>query len=586
MKSLPQLVASNFSPVAFIGIIGVCSACGPDTGNGNVCKGIVPGDLVITEVFADYVAPSGQSGADAGQEWFELYNAGTKPVDVSGLTLLHSRPDGSKENSHVVATDRNEITLIPGAYLVVGNLDPAVPLDGSPWVTYAYGNDLGELYNSGGGKLTLRCGSTEVDVANYDGIKPGKSRQFDGSTEPEYQINDNLERWCESSNNEFAAGGFGTPGERSDCTPVVAGMCSDSGIMRPTVAPVAGDLVITEYMASPSKSDDAKGEWVEVQAKSDVDLNGLVVDRAGDSSAGDVITDAACLRIAAGSYAVLGKSADVATNGMLPAISALFKFSIVSGSAASPGDIQLLAGATVIDAVRWTKSSNGKSRALDPNASTAASNDDESNFCDGSTAYGAGDFGTPGMANPMCNTVAVGMCNDAGVSRPIVKPSAGTLVITEFIPNPAGTDSDREWFEIKNTGATAFDLNGLGLDREIGDSSAPNLIISPDCKSIAAGQYALFAHRLDPMMNGGLPTVDATFGFAMPTSGDIRVLDGTTVLDKIIWTTAPTNASSALDPDKTNVTDNDTAASFCAAVSPYGDMTNKGTPKADNAQCP
>jgi hypothetical protein len=178
------------------------------------------------------------------------------------------------------------------------------------------------------------------------------------------------------------------------------------------------------------------------------------------------------------------------------------------------------------------------------------------------------------------------MCNDAGVSRRIIKPSAGALVITEFIPNPAGIDSDREWFEIKNTGATAFDLNGLGLDREIGDSSAPNLIISPDCKSVAAGQYALFAHRLDPRMNGGLPTVDATFGFAMPTSGDIRVLDGTTVLDKITWTIAPTNASSALDPDKTNVTDNDTAASYCAAVSPYGDMTNKGTPKADNAQCP
>jgi Lamin Tail Domain len=244
-----------------------------------------------------------------------------------------------------------------------------------------------------------------------------------------------------------------------------------------------------------------------------------------------------------------------------------------------------LAGTTVIDSVSWSKSASGKSRALNIDATDATTNDDESNFCDGLAPYGLGDLGTPGMANPKCNVVPVGMCNDAGTARPIVKPVAGALVITEFIPNPAGTDGDREWFEIKNTGAAAFDLNGLGLDRE-GDPALPNIVTSPDCKSVAAGAYALFAHKTESAVNGGLPAVDATFSFTMPAASDIRVLDGATVLDKITWTTAPTDASSALDPDKTNVTDNDDALSFCPALTPYGDLMSKGTPKADNPQCP
>jgi hypothetical protein len=561
---------------------GISTGCGPSS-PADTCKGILPGDLVISEVFADYAAPVGQSGADAGQEWFEIFNASGKTIDLKGLNLVHTRPDGTKEASHIIASGM----IAAGAYYVLGNVDP----DLTPaWIDYGYSADLGELYNTGGGKLALSCGGNEVDTAQYDTVKSGRAREFDGGVSPEYKANDDLARWCEASGNEFTAGNFGSPGKKSDCIPVLSGVCSDAGTMRATVAPMPGELVITEIMPSPAKVSDTLGEWIEVEAKADVDLNGISLDRVGDTSQPEVISSAQCIHLAAGSRALFAKSTDAAMNGMLPAVVATFKFSMVAGTVAAPGDIQILAGPTVIDEIKWSKSTSGKSRALDIAATSATANDDESNFCDGLATYGLGDFGSPGMANPACNTVVVGKCNDGGTMRNIVKPVAEQLVITEFMASPAGADGDEEWFEIKNAGTTAFDLNGLGLDRA-GDTAQPTVITSGDCKSVAAGSYALFAHKTDTAVNGMLPAVDATFTFSMPagsvaTPADIRVLDGTTVLDSISWVTAVNAVSTALDPDFTTTVGNDTAANFCVGATAYGTLTNKGTPKADNQQCP
>jgi hypothetical protein len=184
---------------------------------------------------------------------------------------------------------------------------------------------------------------------------------------------------------------------------------------------------------------------------------------------------------------------------------------------------------------------------------------------------------------------AAGMCDDNGTLRAIVKPAAGSIVINEFLANPAGTaagvDAAQEWFEIVNTGSTAFDLNGLGLQ---GSGTTVNTVQSASCKSVAAGGYALFAHNTDPTINGGLPTVDATFSFALGQSaGKIQVLDGTTVLDAVAWTSttaSPDGVSMQLDPTSQNDTANDAPpASYCPGLATYGTAANKGTPKAANA---
>lgn len=561
----------------------VASACGPADNEGACKDMLIAGDLVITEVFADYAATGGGTGADEGKEWFEIYNATGRPVELEGLTIVHSRPDDSKAKSHVV----EDVTIAPGQYFTLGNaaqdLRPA-------YVDYGYGAALGDLFNSDGGKLALKCGDTEIDAARYDSVKSGRSRQLTAAQPPDYTLNDDLANWCEAKATEFEPANFGTPGQQNDCAPVVIGQCNDGGTMRAAVAPEVGQLVITELMPSPNAVDDNVGEWFEARATADFDLNGVGLDRAGDSMAPNVIESPDCIRVTAGSYVVFARSADSTMNGGLPAGSVLgtFKFTMVGGTAASPGDVQIMYGTTVIDAVTWPRSSNGKALQLDPSLIDPVANDNPSNFCDATTPYGTGtppDLGTPGSANSACSLLPpAGMCDANGTLRAIAKPAAGTLVISEFLANPAGSsDATREWVEIANTGTAAFDLNGLGIARAGGTA---NVVQSAACVSVAAGGFGLFARSKDPANNGMLPAVDATFAFSLvDTNGNVEIRDGDDVLDAITWPSVMSGVSRQLAPGSFSTTANDDIANFCPGTTPYGDQTNLGTPKAANV-CP
>lgn len=556
------------------------AACGPGDGTEGGCKDrLVAGDLVITEIFADYSGPG-----DDGKEWFEVYNASDRAVELEGLTVTHARPDGESPKSHVM----EPVTVAPGQYLTLGNsIDDLLP----PYIDYGFSADLGDFFNTNGGKLDLRCGPTVIDSAVYEGVREGRSRQLTSGQPPDYTLNDEQVNWCEANDTEFEPDNFGTPGQENDCRPVVTGKCDEGGSLRDAVLPGPGELVITEVMPSPDAVGDDFGEWFEARATASFDLNGLALDRAGDSSMPDVIEAPDCLRVNAGDYVLFARSIDPAMNGGLPAgaVRATFGFTLVGGSASSPGDVQILANETLIDAVTWTRSANGRSLQLDPDVVDASANDMPANFCDATTAYGTGspqDRGTPNADNDQCMTMPpAGMCDDGGSVRAVVKPTAGQLVITEFLSDPAGTDTSKEWFEITNTGGASFDLNGLTLGRAASTSSTT--IASATCLEVAPGAFALFARSADPAANSMLPTPDATFGFGLvQTNGDVEVRDGMTVLDAITWPSSTSGTASQLDPDQFTTTGNDNLANFCPATATYGDNTNRGTPKAANAQCP
>ena len=582
-----QTTARRGNPFSGRGLVLVAGAtllgaCGPDPKTGDCTDNLISGDLVITEVFADSKAPPGGSGTDEGKEWFEIYNASDRPIELTGMTIVHSRVGGTAK-SHVI----RDVTIAPGQFFTLGNsADDLLPA----YVDYGYGPDLGDLFNTDGGRFALSCGSKEIDAATYESVKEGRSRQLTAAQPPDYTLNDDPLSWCEANGSEFDVGNFGTPGSENDCTPIVIGQCNDAGTMRDAVLPAPGDLIITEVMPNPAAVSDTEGEWFEIYAVNGFDLNGVGLDRAGDTANPNIITSVDCIHVNAGSYAVFAKNADSVMNGGVPAatIRAPFTFALVDGTAAAPGDVRIMAGTNVIDAITWTSTRSGRSHALDPDILDATGNDQESNFCDGSTVFGGGDQGTPGMANVQCGGTTAGMCNVAGTPRPIVKPTAGQVVITEFLANPAGTvagvDAAQEWFEITNTGGAAFDLNGLGLK---GSAATINLIVSTDCKSVPAAGFAVFAHGTDPMVNGGLPLPDATFTFSMGnTSGSLSVLDGATPLDVVTWTSGITDgATDQLLPANTNATDNDAPpANFCKAKAPqtYGATANFGTPGALN----
>ena len=557
------------------------AACGPTASVHDCAASILPGDLVITEVFPDFAPPSA-GGGDTGKEWLEIYNASDAPLELEGLTITSSRPDGGSPSTHRMT----EVVIAPGQYFVLGDEDPAAL---SPYVNYGYGGDLGEMFNSGSGKLALGCGTTEIDAAAYGGVKAGHSRELTAGQPPDYTLTADLGNWCQGDATEFEAGNFGTPGQESDCEPLLVGQCTDNGTVRPILSPSPGGLVITEIMANPAKVGDAVGEWFEAFVIGDADLNGIGLDRAGDTAPPDLVAATAtdCLHVVAGEHLVFGRDAAPAQNGGLPVVTGTFSFPLVSGTASAPGDVQILVGTSVIDAVSWTRSTIGVARQLDPTVTDPQANDDSSNFCDAVTPYGLGDLGTPGEANAACSHgPQPGTCTDHGVSRPIVKPAVGALVITEVLPNPAGDETKREWIEIVNTDSAAFDLNELGIDRP-DDSRMPDVVHAAECRPVAPGGFAVFARSTDAAANGGMTTVDATFGFTMlNSSGSVQILDGTTLLDAVTWGSTSDGVALQLDPGRTTATDNDVHTNFCSGTTAYGDLSNRGTPRTANLSCP
>ena len=531
------------------------AACGPTVFHAECTdQTIAAGDLVITEVFP---APT---GGDPGKEWFEIYNNGERPIELEGVTLLHG------DSTHVM----REVVIAPEQYFTLGDTSPDQTL---PYVDYGYGSDLGELEDTTG-ELALRCGTHIIDRASWSGVVTGHSRELTSAAPPDATENDDQASWCEDDATEFADGNFGTPGQDNDCIPLATGQCNDFGNARAVVPPQVGDLVITEVMPNPSKVGDMAGEWFELAVMRDVDLNGTGFDRDGDTAAPEMVTSADCVHVAAGQFLVFAHQ-DM-DNGDLPNVDGTFGFALTN----TGGDLRVVTGATTIDEIRWPSAPTGASLQLDPTRTDPIANDDPSNFCASTTPYGLGDLGTPSVENHASASVApAAKCDDTATPRAIVSPATGQLSITDVMPNPTGDETKREWIEIENVGSASFDLNGLGIDR-VDDSRPPDVIQASACHPVGPGGFAVFARSADPTVNGGLPDADATFGFTLVNaSGECRMLaaDGTTVLDEVTWTTTTDGSSLQRDP---------TTKMFCAGTTPYGDGTNRGTPRMANLACP
>lgn len=572
------------------------AGCGPHwAGDGleiPACPaGLLPGELVITEVMA---SPGDDAGGaerpgDGPGEWIEIFSAAGAPIDLRGVVITVDDGVASSPRRHVIGAARIE----PGAYFVLGRDRAqltAVPVD------YAYGEALGPLPGDGA-RVTLRCDVIEVDAVAYPAAAPGAAVGMDGAQAPDAMANDEVARWCAASQ-EFAPGLLGSPGASNQVCAGAPGdvppdpdACEEGGAVRAIVAPAVGDLVITELMPNPEAVPDAQGEWLELYVARDVDLNGLTLGAdAGD--AGDiVIAGTACVRAAAGSHLVLAASMDPATNGGLAPIAEL-----AVGLRNTSGALTIGRGQSVLDTITWTSAPAGASLALDPAYRSPVHNDLAERWCaSAAMPYGSGDLGTPGAGNAPCNQPPptdggpgdpgdsgpgpgeppAGMCDDAGVLRPIVPPPPGTVRITEIMADPAAApDSTGEWIELR-FGAAA-DLNGLELGKTPGQVLAT--IASPQCLPVPEDARVILARSADPARNGGLPRVDAGLGLALLNGGDaLFVGAGGAVLDAVTHGAAAAGVSASLDEGGTT---------WCPspAGTTYG-SGDRGSPGVSNPAC-
>ncbi len=527
------------------------AACGPANGDDTTpqCNAnLLPGDLVITEVFPD------ADGADEGKEWFEIYNAGTQNVDLDGVILLASQDTGQDEVSHTMSSQ----IINAGEYLVVGgvaqDLRPA-------WVDYGYGADL-RVGSSRGlpnadGRLAISCGGTMIDEMTYGASSSGKSLELDGTRAPDYNQNDDRMLWCDApTTSQFTTASYGTPGAANDaCANVTPTMCNDNGTPRDIVAPQVGDLVISETMAHPaSPPGSADGEWLEIAVLADVDLNGLQLGQAevdtGPKSVSQTLTSTDCLHFTAGSYVLLARNTDTAMNGGLPPVD----FQLGFGLTDSTDGAFIGYDDSPLDVVTWTSSKTGIARSLDNTSLDPTTNDDDRFWCDAVDDYGTdGMQGTPGAANPACDIAPpAGMCYlPGGGMRAIVKPTTGQIAINEWMAAPSVTDSVGEYLEL--LAKADFDLNGLELGQAetTGPKSVSQTITSNFCLPVTSGDLVLLVRNADDTMNGGIPAASINFllGFGLTNSNDgvFVGIDGG-VLDTRTWSASPSGASCQVDP--------------------------------------
>ncbi|MGC4116250.1 MAG: lamin tail domain-containing protein [Myxococcales bacterium] len=595
--------------LAALAFASALSACPPPSSN-TACTGLVAGDLVITEYM------NNPDGTDSGKEWFEIYNATSKEVDLRGVTIGFAKVDGSSSKTHSVTAGK----VAAGGYFVFGDAETASK---PAWEDYSYGEKLGASgMSNSSGQIFIKCGAAKVDEVTWDAASPsGKARELDGKIVPDSSTNDKAENWCDATTT-LEGNDLGTPGEANDACASSANCIGEGGASRTVVSPKEGELVITEFMARPATAISTTGEWVEVYATVDVDLNGLTLSSGTKKT---LIAANECLAVAAGTYFVLAKTDDPTQNGGLPTPAALFNFDLTNDPTAAT-DISLKKGETLIDQVWYEASTEGIASQLDTCkldpyvsactdpckndgscASAASANDNQLAFCNGEVAWGTGtEKGSPGEANAVCaNAPDIKKCAENGADRDVVRPTIGDIAITEIMTKPAGAADFQAWFEVYVN--KEIDLNGL----ELSNGKSKQVLAPRDCLKVAAGSYVVFARSLAATENGGLPqgAVVGTFGFDLPSTGGTLTLtldDGLIVLDTVNYLPATSGQSTALDACKADpysvpactdackadqscpaaATSNDDPVTFCLGTKEYGNANNKGTPGEANPICP
>lgn len=344
------------------------------------------GNVVITELMPDPSAASDTAG-----EWFEVYFA--QAADLNGLQL--GNDEGAVE---FTVGGADCIPVAAGTYVLFALEDDTALNGGLPAVDVVF--DGFSLTNSGG-RLFVGYGDVELDHITYTSgmVSAGASTSLDGAILDATQNND-ATNWCDGVD-VFGGGDMGTPGAANpSCNVVPPNTCIDpiSSNARAIVPPVMGDVVITEYMANPDAVLDGVGEWFEVYFAQAADLNGLQIGESSNPAA-STVTSADCIPVTAGSYVVFAKSSDSLVNGGMTNVTYTPSFGLTNAGADT---IAVGYADTVFDEITCSSVSIGISTSLSLTALDTTQNDNPANWCDSVAAYGDGDLGTPGLANPTC----------------------------------------------------------------------------------------------------------------------------------------------------------------------------------------
>ena len=454
-----------------------------------------PGEVIISEV-----AWSGTL-ATANDEWIELHNTRSTPIDISGWRLVSD--SGSVD---IVLNG-----TIPGnGFFLLERVRELTVSDVSANQIYT-----GTLSDSGEVLRLSKPNGTVIDTANSNGGSwPAGSgstnfysmeRLVNGSvaapdTDAGWVSNNQPFSWTahDAANNLI----HGTPGQPNfNFIATITPTLTPSNTPTQTVTPTASTIrsvVINEVAWAGTASGLAEDEWIELYnpGSTPIDITDWVLKSTSDPSP-DILLNGI---IPAGGYFLLERDDDAT-------VSDISADQIYTGSLSNSGEKLFLYDASnkVIDTANgngsgWPRGSSSTYGTMERIANTSDSDTawvtNVGSPKNGKNANGGDILGTPKRANTIGPTPTPGRTPTP--TRTLLPPTgviAPRPIINEILPRPGydwnqdgKVDVFDEFIEIKNLTAIAISLNGWKLSTVDGDSfTLPNVSLAPGERMVFYG---------------------------------------------------------------------------------------------------
>jgi DNA/RNA endonuclease G (NUC1)/PKD repeat protein len=150
-------------------------------------------------------------------------------------------------------------------------------------------------------------------------------------------------------------------------------------------------------------------------------------------------------------------------------------------------------------------------------------------------------FAALGLALVACNAdrALAPSAQRAAPTRPLAATAAapGSVIITEFLPDPNGTDTFGEWFELYNPGTVDIDLAGWTIGSFLTEAhTIATSVVVP------AGKCVVLGNNADVTTNGGVPEA-----YSYGSSGSIILNNGGTTSFATDWIALRDGTGAAID---------------------------------------
>lgn len=426
--------------------------------------------VVINEVLPN------PDGADGGNEWIELHNdAESMPsvvADLSGWTIERAKSPGGFA---VRFTFPQGTILEVGGFVLVGESN-VVAAPGVDAFTVDGTLDFGNAGSTNSDAVLIRdCDGEIADSIVYGGAN-AEGEVF--STDDLFTVDDDELAELPGSGRSLARVDDGADTDDLtadfvlDSTPT-PGTANDAEAVDPVEPPaecdtagVVGSVVINEFFPDPGSGVNPEGnsdtgyEWLELYnpGSAPVDASGWVVEKASnpDSWSARVVLPANTV-LDGGAHLLIAEHLVAVPGGITPLV---LPSEGTLGLGNSQDAVRLVdcTGAAIDTVVYGGGNDDGfvDDRGVAPlageTAPDASSDRSIARRVDGLDTDDSGaDFLEVAIPTP-------GAANEDLTCR---QETTGVVKINEFLPNPAGTDSEAlsEWVELLHTGSTAIDVS-------------------------------------------------------------------------------------------------------------------------------